>query len=220
MTNRTIQFFGKGYAPGGDSPITLTATANGNVLYNGTIPTDYTDNYDYSPGAQVVLFTVDVPVELSGTVPMTVALDNPVGVSVFFEQIEANYAPIYNPIYTQADIDILTNPASTQAEKLVIWEPKAVPPLSPAEIDILTVGTVEERLAVLGAHNLTVVISSGPDGFISVNGNADPRSNVVINGTPMTRGETPTGTWGWGVMFPAEGEGTMNYDITLMAGKV
>jgi hypothetical protein len=218
MTVRTIQFYGKGYAPGGDTPITITATANGSVLYTGPITTEYTDNYDYSPSGQVVLFTVEVPMDLAGTIPMTIAIDNPADVNTFFEQIEANYTVVPNPIYTQAELDILKNPASTQQEKLAIWEPKAVPALSQAEIDILTVGTVDERVAVLAAHGLQVVASSGPDVYLPINGNIDPRSNVVINGEPKTRGATPPGAWGWGVVFPADASGTITCDITLRPG--
>jgi len=64
-----------------------------------------------------------------------------------------------------------------------------------------------------------VVVSSGPTGFLNVSGSTpDARSNVVINGVAQTRGETPTGTWGWEVEFPAEESGLIQCDVTFVAG--
>lgn len=93
MTNRTIQFLGQGYAPTGTAPITITATFAGNTVYSGTIPTLYISDVDRQPANQVVLFTVDVPMNFSGIVPMSIALDNPVGVDAYFDQIFSNYMP-------------------------------------------------------------------------------------------------------------------------------
>jgi hypothetical protein len=219
MTNRTIQFLGQGYAPTGTEPIVITATLNGNVVYTGNIPTLYTSDVGRLPKDQVVLFTCELPVDFAGTVPMSIALDSPVGVDAYFEQINSNYMSVNNPVYTESEIGVLTNPASTLAEKIAIYTARAVPPLSAAEIAILENGTRAEKNAVLTAHNLTLTVSSGPDTFNTVNGSADPRSNVVINGTAVTRGDTPAGTWGWEVEFPAEGSGLFEYDLTVVAGK-
>ena len=218
MTNRTVQFFGQGYASAGTEPIVITATLDGNVIYTGNIPTLYTSDIDHTPGEQVVLFTCELPIEYAGTAPMSIVLNNPVGVDAYFEQIMANYMPNYNPVYTQSEIGVLTDPASTNAERTAIYTAKAVPPLSAAEIAVLNNGTQEEKNAILVAHNITVVISSGPDGFSNVNGDADPRSNVVINGVSLTRATDPTGTWGWEVEFPAEGTGVFEYNLTVVAG--
>jgi len=218
MANRTIQFLGQGYAPTGTEPIVITATLNGNVVYTGNIPTLYTSDVDHDPTSQVVLFTCELPVDFAGTVPMSIALDSPVGVDAFFEQIYSNYMPITNPVYTSSEIGVLTNPASTPAEKIAIYTAKAVPPLSAAEIAILENGTQAEKDAVLAAHNITTYVSGGADTFISANGSADPRSNVIINGTARTRGDSPAGTWGWEVEFPAEGSGLIEYDLTVIAG--
>jgi hypothetical protein len=218
MANRTIQFLGNGYAPSGSEPIVITATLNGNTVYTGTIPTLYTDVVSRVPEDQVLLFSFEVPMAFVGTQPMSISLDNPVGVSVFFEQINANYTKINNPVYTESEMAVLSNPASTQAERIAIFNAKAVPSLSVAEIAILENGTPEEKTAVLVDHNLTFTVSSGPDTFFNVNGPTDPRSNVVINGTSITRGDTPTGTWGWLVRFPAEDSGLIEYDFTAIAG--
>jgi len=218
MANRTIQFLGNGYAPTGTEPIVITATLNGNVVYTGNIPTLYTSDVSRAPADQVVLFTFEVPINFAGTQPMSISLDNPVGVSTFFEQIMSNYMPLLNPVYTESEIGVLTDPASTTAEKIAIYTAKAVPPLSGAEIAILENGTPAEQTAVLEAHNLTTIVSSGPDTFINLNGPNEPRSNVVVNGVAKTRGDTPPGTWGWMVEFPAEGSGLMECDLTAIAG--
>jgi hypothetical protein len=67
------------------------------------------------------------------------------------------------------------------------------------------------------------IVSSGPDSFypVSTDNNLaplDPRSNVVINGTPVTSSPPPNGTWGWTVDFLAGAQGTLNCDIKIDAG--
>jgi hypothetical protein len=79
--------------------------------------------------------------------------------------------------------------------------------------------TPEEQNAILVAHNITLTVSSGPDGFYGVNNAKDPRSNVVINGVSVTRGTSPTGTWGWLVEFSAEESGLIEYNLTVVAGQ-
>ena len=220
MANRTIQFLGQGYAPTGTEPIVITATLNGNVIYTGNIPTLYTSDVDHDPTSQVVLFTCELPVDFAGTLPMTIALDSPVGVDAFFEQINSNYMPTANPVYTLSELDVLAIPSTTPtpAEKMAIYTAKAVPPLSAAEIAILENGSKAEKDAILVAHNITMFVSSGSDTFLSANESADPRSNVIINGTAVTRGDPPAGTWGWEVEFPAEGSGLIEYDLNVIAG--
>ena len=215
--NRTIQFLGQGYAPTGTDPIVITATLSGTIIYTGTIPTLYTSAVSRLPGEQVVLFTCELPLDFAGTVPVSISLDSPVGVDAYFEQIYSIYMSIYNPVYTESEIGVLTNPASTSAEKIAIYTACAVPPLSPAEIVILESGTPEEKDAVLDAHNLQIGASSGPTGFTTWPG--DPRNNVVINGVAVTRGPTPPGTWGWEVEFLAEGSGLFEFDFTIPAGR-
>jgi hypothetical protein len=154
---------------------------------------------------------------------MSIALDSPVGVTAYFEQIYSNYMAIYNPVYTQSEIGVLTDPASTAAEKIAIYTAKAVPPLSAAEIAILETGTLAEKDAVLASHNLTILVSSGPDTFVNINGSSEPRTNVVINevsqSIPDPRPTGADGTWGWEVKFPAEGSGLFECNLTAIAGQ-
>jgi hypothetical protein len=220
MANRTIQFLGQGYAPTGTDPIVITATLDGNVVYTGNIPTLYTADVGRLPEDQVVLFTCELPVDFAGTLPVSISLDSPVGVDAYFEQIYSNYMAVPNPVFTSSEIGVLTDPSSTTAEKVAIYTANAVPPLSPAEIAVLENGTPAEQNAILVAHNITLAVSSGADTFVSVNGgNGDPRSNVVINGVAVTRGTSPTGTWGWLVEFSAEESGLIEYDLIVVAGQ-
>jgi hypothetical protein len=222
MANRTIQFLGSGYAPTGTEPITVSATLNGNVVYTGTIPTAYTSVIDHLPTGQVVLFTCELPANFASTVPMSISLDNPVGVTVFFEEVLSNYMAIANPVYTPAQFNTLIDPTSTITERMAIWTACAVPPLSEADIAVLNNGNptwTPEKQAVLVAHNLTLTVSSGATTFISVNGGNEPRTNVVINGESVTRSADPTGVWGWVVEFPAEGSGLFECDLTVIAGQ-
>lgn len=219
--NRTIQFLGEGYAPTGTDPIVITATLAGNVVYTGNIPTLYTSDVSRLPSDQVVLFTCELPVDFAGTVPVSISLDSPVGVDAYFEQIYSNYMPMYNPAYTPEQITTLADPTTTQADKVTIWTACAVPPLTEAEITALSSTDPTEksiRLDILTAHNLLIIVSSGPTGFTNINGTSDPRSNVVINGVAVTRGDTPPGTWGWEVEFPAEGSGLFEFDLIIPAG--
>ena len=222
MTNRTVQFWGQGYAPTGTDPITITATLAGNVIYNGTVSTQYTTDIGRLPTDQVSLFTCELPMYYAGTLPMSIVIDSPVNSSVFFEQILANYSSLLNPVYTESEIGVLTNPSSTTAEKIAIYTANAVPPLDAAEITILETGTEIEQNAVLVSHNLEIAKSSGPNGFLNISGaTSDPRTNVVINGVAVTRGETPAGTWGWEVDLSPdiENDGTITFDLTVASGR-
>jgi hypothetical protein len=71
--------------------------------------------------------------------------------------------------------------------------------LSQAEIDVLldTEIPVSEKNAIVAAHNCTVSISSGADGYGPID-HTDPRSSVVIDGIAQTPdyGELP-GAWWW-----------------------
>jgi hypothetical protein len=221
MANRTIQFLGSGYAPTGTDPITVSATLNGNVVYTGTIPTSYTGEINRLPVGQVALFTCELPLDFSGTVPMSISFDSPVESTVFFEQVQSNYMPIANPVFTAEQFQSLIDPTTPFADKMAIWTACAVPPLSEADITVLTTGATwtEEKQAVLVAHNLTSTVSSGATTFVSANGSAEPRTNVLINGDPVTRSAEPVGTWGWIVEFPAEGSGLFECDLTVLAGQ-
>jgi hypothetical protein len=220
MTNRTLQFWGGGYATGGTEPISITADLNNSVVYSGTIPTNYTTEPSVQPADQVLLFTCEVPMDFAGTYPMIINLDNPVGVNVYFEQIYSNYRAIVNPVYSPAQVEILKY-GLVKSDKVDILIECAVPPLTQGEIAILNEGAdfsnpIQQDIII--AHNLLLYISTGPDVWTPVDNDNDPRSNIVINGFPTSRALTPTGPWGWMVIFDAETSGSISYDLTLVSG--
>lgn len=220
MTNRTLQFWGGGSAIGGTEPISMTANINNSVVYSGTIPTDYTTEPSRAPEDQVLLFTCEIPMNFTGTYPMAIYLDHPVGVSVFFEQIYSNYMTIDNPVYSPAQIEILKY-GLVKSDKVEIMIECAVPPLTQGEIAILNEGDdfsnpIQRDIRI--AHNLMVYISSGPDGWRIPNNDIDQRSNVINNGVAVFRRVEPIGTWGWMVNFDAETSGSITYDLNLVAG--
>ena len=221
MTNRTLQFYGSAYAFGGTEPISITAELNNNVVYSGTIPTEYATEPSVQPADQVVLFTCEVPMNFAGTYPMEIYLDNPVGVKAYFEQIYSNYMAIYNPVHTPAQIEIFNNPASTRSEKVDVFVQCAVPPLTQEEIAILYSTDPAEKSVqqdIIIAHNLQLTVSSGPTGWCSIDNKNDPRSNVVINGVDVPRDTDPLGPWGWMIVFTAETSGTLAFDLTVLSG--
>ena len=221
MTTRTLQFYGNGYATGGTEPISITAELNNIIVYSGTIPTDYILEPSVLPDDQVLMFTCEVPMNFAGTYPMEIYIDNPVGVRVYFEQINSNYMPIFNPVYSPAQVEILKNPASTQSEKVDVLIQCAVPPLTQEEIAILySTDPAEQSIQkdIIIAHNLQLTVSSGPIGWQSTDTSNDPRSNVVVNGAAVSRLAEPSGTWGWMVSFNVEMSGSITYDLTLDAG--
>ena len=220
MTNRTLQFWGSGYATSGTEPISITAELNNIIVYSGTIPTDYTTDTSRLSEDQVLLFTCEVPVDFAGTYPMIINLDNPVGVDVFFEQIYSNYMAIVNPVYSPAQVEILKY-GLVKSDKVDLLIECAVPPLTQGEIAILNEGAdfqnpIQQDIII--AHNLPLYISTGPDVWLPVDDDTDPRSNVVINGVPTSRAPTPPGTWGWMVSFTSETSGSIAHDLTLSAG--
>jgi hypothetical protein len=198
MANRTVQILGQGY---GANPAQITVTANGNTVFSGTVsavdqPLPALPNLDIN--LSEILCTFEIDQAFTGQIPMTCAVSSG---TVIFAQIYANYVAILNPVYTPEQITILTSPTTTQAERVTIYTQVANPPLSQTDIDTLLdpAATQEQKNAIIAAHNCTTEISSGVDGFGSID-NTDARSSVAINGIAQTpdHGELP-GTWWWAI---------------------
>lgn len=84
MYNRTVRVFGQGF---GSTPASITATLNGNVVFNGEIPT-----VDEPPTVSIenppILFEFEVPLNTNGNIPQTITINNG---TVVFAGISANY---------------------------------------------------------------------------------------------------------------------------------
>jgi hypothetical protein len=210
MAIRTVQILGQGY---GANPAEITVTANGNTVFSGTVAT-LDQPLPALPNLEIdlnsVLCTFEIDTAFVGEIPMTYAVSTG---TVTFSTVYANYVAILNPVYTPAQIATLENPDTTQAERVAIYTQVAVPPLSQADIDVLLdpASTPEQKNAILVAHNCTLYISSGANGYGSID-NTDPRSSVVIDGTVQTpdHGELP-GTWWWTINTGS----TMTYQLEV-----
>ena len=195
---RTIQIRGQGY---GTSPAQITVTANGNTVFSGTIATvnqPLPALPDLAINLPEILCTFEIDLAFTGQIPMTCTVNS--GTTIFAE-IYANYVQIPNPVYTPAQIATLTNPDTTQADRVTIYTQGANPPLSQQDIDTLLdpASTPEQIKAILVAHNCLPYIPSGTSGYGPID-KIDSRSSVTINGIAQTpdHSELP-GTWWWTV---------------------
>ena len=213
MPNRTLQFHGQGF---GSVPVTITVTANNNIIYQGPINTvnQPMPGYRYPQDQMVLLFDLEVPLDYVGTFPMTVAVES--GTGMLLGDSEANYSMIPNSIYTPEQIAIVTNPDET-AQAMVIFESLANPPLSQSDIDVLSnpASTESECDAILAQHGLSIMVSSGFDIYDSNFCINDARANVTLDGEPVTRPVTrPPGFDGdWTRVIPAGS--TLGFDFIV-----
>jgi hypothetical protein len=214
MTNRTIQILGQGY---GSTPCTANVTFNGNTVFSGQISTIDSPIVYRFPSEQTNLISFEVPMELSGTFPVTIEFT---GTDVFVSAVLANYCAQYNPVYTPADIATITDPESTSSEKLAIWIPLADPALTSEDIAVLETGSWQEQQAVLAQHGLVLTTSTGPEIFSAV---AMPqcKTNVQINGVavapPYPLPPESSGEYGWEIPG-INNVGTFSFDLVIIAG--
>jgi hypothetical protein len=86
MANRTIQIWGQGY---GSTPCTANVTFGGDIVFSGPIPTVDSTIVARLPDEQTMLINFEVPIELSGTFPVTIEF---VGTDAFISAVLANYS--------------------------------------------------------------------------------------------------------------------------------
>lgn len=94
MTTRTVKMFGLAY---GSSPAEIAVTVDGSNIYSGTVTTENVavpmlPNLDLV-GTTVEFCNFEIPMEFSGTKPMTCTVS---GGTVVFAQIRANYCVYAN----------------------------------------------------------------------------------------------------------------------------
>jgi hypothetical protein len=206
MANITVQILGQGY---GETPAQITGTANGNVVFSGTIHT-----INQSPpmlpenSAAVdpaVLFTFDIDYEGTGEIPMTCTVSEG---TVIFGAIIITGATGPDALYTTEQVAILKNPATTLAERVAIYTAVANPPLSQQEIDTLLdpTTTPEQTEAILVAHN---VYPPGEEPIVY----PDLRSSVTINGIAQNPDRIGLpGTWWWTI----DAGSTLAYNLIVV----
>ena len=216
MPNRTVQLLGQGY---GSNPAQITVTANGNPVFSGPVntvdqPVPALPNMDTNLNNILCNFEIDQ--SFTGQIPMTCAVSSG---TVIFSLILANYVPIPNPVYTQAQLDVIADPSAPEADKVAIYTQVANPPLSQADIDALLdpAVTPKQKSEILIAHNCQTPISSGANGYGSIDNISDARSSVFIDGIEQIpdHGELP-GTWWWKISLGS----TLAYQLDVAPAKI
>lgn len=196
MTNRTVEILGYGF---GGSPAEVTVTANGTTVYSGTVPTldqpvpalpDFTIS-----GETVKLFEFNIPLGAASITPVTCTVTNG---TVIFAQTQVNYYPVYNPVYTTNDIWKIES--GNSAKVLQVYENRANPALSPADITLLQSTDPADAAAqaqILIDHNLTLQVTGSTADFGPANGANDPKENTTIDGVSQNPDHTGdvTGQW-------------------------
>lgn len=219
MTNRTVQIWGMGY---GTTPCTIDATFNGTQVFSGNIPTVDSSDVQRLPEDQTTLFTFEIDQSLTGSIPMSMDIT---GADIFFEQVLVNFATVTNPVFSANELQTLETIGAPVEDKLAIWELHAVPPLSEADIALLS--TTDEpgypaRNACLAAHGISLLVNTGETGFVDVNNGYDARSNVVITNAAFSSPQPPDprpagteGTWGWEIEVAAGQTATLACDLVI-----
>jgi hypothetical protein len=117
-------------------------------------------------------------------VPMTMTVTSGY---IYAPLFQWNYAMVKNPIYSDEQWAIVTNPESTAAQRLAIYEIVAVPPLTDADkIMLLTTGPEDAaaRKTIINTHGLTPYVQDSTKFNYGVDSEvcACNRTNVLLNG--------------------------------------
>jgi len=190
MTIRQFKFTGSN-----NTDATGTITINGTEVFNGTfLGTDILGQNEI-----IATGSVDIDNALAAntriSVPTSVTVSNG---EIFVALTKWDYIPQPNPVYSAEQLATLSNPATTQTERLAIYQTVAAPPLSPADEAMLSSTDPADkpvRLAVLVAHNLTTYVQESTQfGYGQTPEEAAcNRTDVLLNGSPVTGSDTNTG---------------------------
>jgi hypothetical protein len=216
MTNRTVQFLGQGF---GDTPVSLTVTANNETVFDGVVSTlaEPLPEAAWPEDDSVSLFVLQIPVDFSGSFPMTIKVKS--GWGIKFVTATANYVPVPNPVYTPEQFAIVTSPDGGQ-QALDIVVSLATPPFTQEEIDVLAnPDTPEpEYRALLSAHGVSIYVSGGDDFYDDMFWPGDSRTDVTLDGNPVEppdpRPDGLDGDWTWTVPV----DSTLTFNFHLDAG--
>ena len=203
----------------GPNPVTVTVTANGTQVFNGTVPTvnqpiPVLPNPELLPD-QTVIFTVELDTAFAGPLPMTCTVT---GGAAIFGEVMTNYWPIRNPVYNDQEWATLTDPKISNTQKAPIFAAHATPPFTQEEYDIVANDDTpwQERFAIVDAHGCARAVSSGPNQFFPLGGD-DPRANVTINGVEQIEDHTDLGGQWWWTLTSGS---VMAYDLEVSPARV
>jgi hypothetical protein len=232
---RTVRFRGLGF---GTSPAEIRVIHRppncGYEVFYTTVPTinvtppvppDLLD-----PAIQQVVFTIELPIDFTGQVPMSIHCTS--GTAVIVTGMDANYCyeDSLNPRYSAQDRSILDNPMSLAADRARVWRSRATPPFDHEEEALIdayvnnpTKETYQATKVFFQWHGLGRV-SSGPDGFRNTCFENDARLNCCINDVPIVDNRQAiekTRTWP-GKVGSFERvifcHTTLTFDLNIMAG--
>jgi hypothetical protein len=99
MTNRTIQFHGQGFGP---TAVEISVTANGSQVFNGPVPTldQPLVPLQWPLEQSEILFSIEVPVEFQGTMPVEITVNS--GGGILLHDVSINYVPLPNNVSSGA----------------------------------------------------------------------------------------------------------------------
>ena len=232
---RTVRFRGLGF---GTSPAEIRVIYRppncGYEVFYTTVPTinvtppvppDLLD-----PKIQQVVFTIELPIDFTGQVPMSIHCTS--GTAVIVTGMDANYCyeDSLNPRYSAQDRSILDNPMSLAADRARVWRSRATPPFDHEEEALIdayvnnpTKETYQATKVFFQWHGLGRV-SSGPAGFRNTCFENDARLNCCINDVPIVDNRQAiekTRTWP-GKVGSFERvifcHTTLTFDLNIMAG--
>jgi hypothetical protein len=201
---RTIQVLLDDQAP----DTTITAKIDGTTVYSGPIDSD------------VNMFTFEVPINFNGQKDLAITVNTGLVRTI---GARGNYTGMPNPVFTEEEQDIMYTPDTefTREDllniKLPIFKNRANPPLTAEQLIILEdeTSTLEEQDTVVKASNTAGSVTTGPTGFVMVNGLNNTFSSVEIDGVPQPNPPEP-GSDDW-VHMVYEGS-TLTAKINIVLG--
>ena len=185
---KLIESLGIGYIPS-----TGIITMNGTPVFEGTFLNNGTLYELVANGSVYVDNGLAINNYIMVSMTMTVTSGN-----IWVPLFQWNYDMIKNPVYSAEQWAIVTNPESTAAQRLAIYEIVAVPPLTDADkIMLLTTGPDDQaaRNTIINTHGLTTYVQDSTQFAYGLDPEvcACNRTNVLLNGVEPPGANTNQG---------------------------
>ena len=185
---KLIESLGIGYIPS-----TGIITMNGTPVFEGTFLNNGTLYELVANGSVYVDNGLAINNYIMVSMTMTVTSGN-----IWVPLFQWNYNMIKNPVYSAEQWAIVTNPESTAAQRLAIYEIVAVPPLTDADkIMLLTTGPDDQaaRNTIINTHGLTTYVQDSTQFAYGLDPEvcACNRTNVLLNGVEPPGANTNQG---------------------------